>query len=633
MTPRPRAAGDLDSVPPAAWRRYAGLPLNLGIALASAAAIAGLWLVTAQRIVFEQEQAVAAAMQSNSNLAIAFEEQVFRTLKSAEQVAAFVREEYLRIGPEIPLRRWVERNVIRDEMFTVVSVVNEQGDVVASSLNTGPVNYADRTFFLAQRDAREDRLFVSPPVLGRITGSWQIPMSLRITRADGSFGGVVVMSVAPANFTQPYRQAHLDREDLLELTGLDGIVRAREPAGPNSLGKDAHGLPWFQRQARAAEGDFVDTGETTDGTARVISYRTLQSHPLMVTVGTPQAQAMAPVLQRRTTYIAVAASATAALLGFATLLIAVLARQRRVARALHASEALFRATFHQAAMGIARIAPDGHILGANEKYCRMLGYAEEDLRQRTLFDLSDGHTREAARRFLAQRIATHSPTLSPEIEKPYLRKDGSTLWVCEALGVVRRADGAPDFLVAVAQDITERKNLEARLSHDARHDALTGLPNRILFQDRFGQVIDSARRHGQLAGVLYLDLDGFKAVNDQHGHAVGDQLLCQVAQRLTGCMREEDTVSRFGGDEFGIVLAQAVRPQDCEQAARKILQALAQPFDLDGLTVQVTASVGAALFPTHGSDIAELVAHADAAMYAAKNAGKNQFSWGRDPPR
>ncbi len=612
---------------PAGWRGHAGAPLALSTALVCALAIAGIWLVTLQRIASEREQAVAAAMQSNANLAIAFEEQVARTLKAAEQVAAFVREEYLRAGPGVPLRRWVDEDVIREEMFTIVSVVNAAGEIVSSSQSTSKVNYADRPFFLAQRNAREDRLFVNPPVLGRVSGQWQIPMSLRIARADGSFGGVVVMSVAPASFTDTYHQAHLGQDDLLELTGLDGIVRARQAGGQNGPA-DAHALPWFQRRAEAPQGDFVDGGETTGGTARVISYRTMQDYPLMVTVGTSLAEALAPPQQRRATYIAVAGCASAALLAFAALLIWVLARQRRVARALHASEALFRATFHQAAMGIAHIAPDGRILGANEKYCDMLGYGDAELRTRSLFDLSDGHTREAARQFLAQRLATHSPTLSPEIEKPYLRKDGSTLWVCEALGVVRRADGRPDFLVAVAQDITARKNLEVRLAHDARHDALTGLPNRLLFQDRFAQVLDSARRRSQHAGLLYLDLDGFKAVNDLHGHAAGDLLLRQVAQRLQDAVRAEDTVSRFGGDEFGIVLASVAQPQDCEQVAGKILQALAQPFDLDGTAVHVRASVGAALFPHHGSDIATLVAHADAAMYAAKNAGKNRFSWG-----
>ena len=216
---------------------------------------------------------------------------------------------------------------------------------------------------------------------------------------------------------------------------------------------------------------------------------------------------------------------------------------------------------------------------------------------------------------------------APEIEKPYRRKDGTVLWVCEALGVVKDPAGKPDFLVAVVQDVTARKDLEARLSYDALHDALTGLPNRVMFEDRFARVLESARRYSRLAAVLYIDLDGFKDVNDSHGHAAGDVLLQQVARRLEGCVRAEDTIARFGGDEFGVVLTTLAQEDDAEVVAMKILQALAAPFDLGGTPVHVSASIGAALYPLHGRDADGLVAHADRAMYAAKRAGKNRFSW------
>lgn len=175
--------------------------LALAIALVCGVAIAGIWLTTLQRIASERTQAVAAALQANSNLAIAFEQQVFRMLKSAEQVAAFAREYYLQQGEGLDLQQWVGRYVIREPMFNIVSVVDAQGRIVASSLPTGAVNYADRAFFQAQQHATSDSLYVNVPVLGRVTGRWQIPMSLRITQPDGSFGGVVVVSVDPVHFT------------------------------------------------------------------------------------------------------------------------------------------------------------------------------------------------------------------------------------------------------------------------------------------------------------------------------------------------------------------------------------------------------------------------------------------------
>lgn len=608
-------------------RRYRlATPLSLAIALGCIAAVAGLWLVTLQRVAFEREQAVASAMQSNANLAIAFEQQVVRTLKAAEQVAAFVREQYLQQGTDINLRDWVARGVIREPMFTIISVVNEQGDIVSSSQETGAVNYSDRAFFQALQRSERDELFVSEPVLGRVSGQWRIPMALRIVREGGRFGGVVVMSVDPTNFTDFYRQADLGAQGLLELTGLDGVVRGRKSGGKVSFGADARGLPWFQRQAAAPEDDLIDAHGAVDGVPRILSYRSMAGHPLMVTVGSASSEVLEPVMQRRAGYLALAAGASVALLCFGALLIVVLARQRAVADALASSEGLFRATFHQAATGIAHITPEGRILRANDKFCRMLGYSLQELRQRDLFALSDEGEREAVRRFLAQRLVAHSPVLSPEMEKAYRRKDGGLLWVYEALGLVKDAQGRPDFLVVVTQDISAHKELEMRLSHDALHDALTGLPNRVMFNDRFARVLESARRYGRRAAVLYVDLDGFKSVNDQWGHAAGDQLLQQVARRLEDCVRAEDTVARLGGDEFGIVLAAIDQVEDCEVVADKVLSAMAQPFVLDSAVAQVSASVGAGLYPRHGSDADALLAQADAAMYAAKQAGKNRFS-------
>lgn len=608
-------------------RRYRlATPLSLAIALGCIAAVAGLWLVTLQRVAFEREQAVASAMQSNANLAIAFEQQVVRTLKAAEQVAAFVREQYLQQGTDINLRDWVARGVIREPMFTIISVVNEQGDIVSSSQETGAVNYSDRAFFQALQRSERDELFVSEPVLGRVSGQWRIPMALRIVREGGRFGGVVVMSVDPTNFTDFYRQADLGAQGLLELTGLDGVVRGRKSGGKVSFGADARSLPWFQRQAAAPEDDLIDAHGAVDGVPRILSYRSMAGHPLMVTVGSASSEVLEPVMQRRAGYLALAAGASVALLCFGALLIVVLARQRAVADALASSEGLFRATFHQAATGIAHITPEGRILRANDKFCRMLGYSLQELRQRDLFALSDEGEREAVRRFLAQRLVAHSPVLSPEMEKAYRRKDGGLLWVYEALGLVKDAQGRPDFLVVVTQDISAHKELEMRLSHDALHDALTGLPNRVMFNDRFARVLESARRYGRRAAVLYVDLDGFKSVNDQWGHAAGDQLLQQVARRLEDCVRAEDTVARLGGDEFGIVLAAIDQVEDCEVVADKVLSAMAQPFVLDSAVAQVSASVGAGLYPRHGSDADALLAQADAAMYAAKQAGKNRFS-------
>lgn len=622
--PRPTDAA------PSAPRHSEPLPLDLTIAMACVIGLSVIWLMTLQRIAHERAQAIASAMEANANLAIAFEQQVHRTLKAAEQVASFVREQYLNHADTLDLRRWETQGVIRDAMFNVVSVVDERGDIVRSSRLPLRVNYADREFFTTQRDVvpdlAQDALHVSQPVLGRVTGRWQVPLSLGIWRKDGRFAGVVVLSVDPATFTDFHRQVHLGPGGLLELTGLDGTVRGRKIDEDRGFGMDASDLPWFQRRAKAPAGSFVNE-DGPDGVSRIISYRTMADYPLMVTVGTPFTSELASTQRRRGAYLWLAGSVSAGLLLLTTLLLLALSRQRAAARALEASEALFRATFHQAAMGIVHLSPEGHILLANDKFCGMLGYDMAELRERTIFELGDPDHQQEARFLLRKRLSSDSVAALPEVEKTYLRKDGSLLWVCEALGVVQDRQGEPERVVAVVQDITARKALEARLSHDAMHDVLTGLPNRLMFHDRLSQVLESARRRQGLAAVLFLDLDGFKEVNDTLGHAAGDELLRQVARRLEACVRAEDTVARIGGDEFGVVLATVAQSGDCEQVAAKILEALTQPFALATHEVQISASVGGALFPAHGEDMDSLLARADTGMYAAKREGKGRFCW------
>jgi len=160
----------------------------------------------------------------------------------------------------------------------------------------------------------------------------------------------------------------------------------------------------------------------------------------------------------------------------------------------------------------------------------------------------------------------------------------------------------------------------------AQHDMLTELPNRAVVSDRLSQALAAARRNGHRVGLLYIDLDRFKPVNDAYGHAVGDQLLRQAAIRMRGCVRESDTVARFGGDEFVVLLPLIDTLADAATVAEKIRAALAAPFHLASLRVEVSSSIGVALYPDHGADEAALTLHADAAMYAAKNCGRDRVT-------
>jgi diguanylate cyclase (GGDEF)-like protein len=173
--------------------------------------------------------------------------------------------------------------------------------------------------------------------------------------------------------------------------------------------------------------------------------------------------------------------------------------------------------------------------------------------------------------------------------------------------------------------LTSLKQTNEQITHLAHHDVLTGLPNRILFYDRLNHAISGAHRNKTQLAVLFLDLDGFKQINDTLGHDAGDELLRMAAKRIQACVRESDTVARMGGDEFTIILCDVHTPNGQDNVAKKIIEAMASPFMINGKNCSVSASIGIALYPDNGVNADQLLKIADAAMYLAKNSGKNCY--------
>jgi len=204
---------------------------------------------------------------------------------------------------------------------------------------------------------------------------------------------------------------------------------------------------------------------------------------------------------------------------------------------------------------------------------------------------------------------------------------GKRLDVLYNASVYRDESGNVQGVFAAARDVTERKQFEQQLSHQATHDALTGLPNRMLFNDRLNQAIVQSHRDGHNTAVLFLDLDNFKQVNDTLGHAIGDELLCGVAERIRQALRERDTVARFGGDEYVVLLHDVLGQTDLDSVAIKILHAVALPFEIQGNLLYANASMGVTVFPKDGDTPEALLRNADTAMYVAKEQGRNTYRY------
>ena len=288
-----------------------------------------------------------------------------------------------------------------------------------------------------------------------------------------------------------------------------------------------------------------------------------------------------------------------------------------------ASEERYRRLFDLSPDGLL-IHTDGVIVLVNSKLVNMLGAASAaDLVGKPVVELFHPDYRERVRERMRNTFKEQRPS-APE-ERKLLRFDGAMLDIESAASLLTH-DGRPSVQV-VMRDITERKKASERLNYLAQYDALTALPNRSLFRDRLEQSLAQASRSRRPAAVLYIDLDRFKSVNDTLGHAVGDKLLKETAARLNACLRNGDTVGRFGGDEFGVILADLAKPADAGFVAQKIIDSLARPFDLDGNTVFVSASIGITLYPSDATEADVLNRNADAAMYRAKENGRNNYQF------
>lgn len=290
---------------------------------------------------------------------------------------------------------------------------------------------------------------------------------------------------------------------------------------------------------------------------------------------------------------------------------------------LRRTEEKYRAIFEDAVIGIFQASPDGRLLTINRAFATMHGYdtpeelleAAADSSRQVLLD-------KAQVRSWTQTLRKQDVVSGTEVE--VVCKDGSKKWVAVNIRAARNRDGSVAYHEGTVEDITEQKRAQQQVNFLAYYDALTGLPNRILLQERLREALSSFHS-GRRTALLFLDLDRFKLINDSLGHSFGDLLLRQVADRLQVQLRKQDTVSRVGGDEFLILLPGIDRIAEAEVTAARIVDSLTASFRIQGRTLSVSCSLGISIYPEHGRDEETLIKNADAAMYSAKEKGCNGF--------
>jgi PAS domain S-box-containing protein/diguanylate cyclase (GGDEF)-like protein len=312
-------------------------------------------------------------------------------------------------------------------------------------------------------------------------------------------------------------------------------------------------------------------------------------------------------------------------LGLVALLMFLFFQQRAVHKALLESENRFRNILENAPIGMAVVSLPGKFMQVNHALCDMLGYTRDELKQRNFQEITHPEDLETDLAYANELLKSQRSHYN--IEKRYITKTGEPLWVQLTGSVMRSPQGRPLYFIVQVEDISERKSAQDKMYYVAYFDPLTHLPNRRMLLDRLQQAVALARHHYRYMAVLYLSLDGFRRILDQFGPEVGDQLLKQAAARLVSALRDSDTVSHFGDNQFAILLPEVSSPEEVSQIVPKILSVLEDHLVVFGQRVEVTTSIGGAVYDPEVDDSAsDLLKRAEIEMCEVRTTGRNNFS-------
>lgn len=493
-------------------------------------------------------------------------------------------------------------------------------------------NVGYRDYFKKARDhASSDVLFVAPP-FQTVLGVWGMPLVRTVTVPSGGFNGIVVATLDPAYFTSLLGTVNYSRDMMTTIIHGNGLLFTMVPEWKELSGKNL-ALPgtMFSRHVAAGKQESLFNGLFhATGDQRMVALRTVQydglitDMPIMVAAGRKQSDIFSGWWAHLRNQLLVLA--TICVLSSLALLRYQQNKRLQLQQAAAANDKLRKLThgIENSASAVMITNIDGTIEYVNRKFCQLTGYSVEEAIGSNPRILKSDSTPHEVFENLWRTILSGSEWRGELLNR---RKNGELYWSIASISPLRDESGQITHFIANVEDINDRKNAEATIEHLAYYDPLTDLPNRRMLQDRLELALRRSRRQGNAMALLYLDLDGFKHVNDNLGHPAGDRLLREMATRFTSLLRDDDLVCRLGGDEFAVILHDLHNDEDAVVVAHKLLEEAALPLSLENTEVVVTASIGIALFPKDGDDVKTIEKNADIALYHAKGEGKNTFSF------
>ncbi|GJI98283.1 hypothetical protein RugamoR57_50010 [Duganella caerulea] len=590
------------------WLRR-GLDTHFSLPLFALLLLVAIWVVTFHEVDVERAHAREAAVDSLGELMGTYEAQVARSLDGIDQTLRVLKYAVERKGALGALPELGREGLLPPGVVFVVSIVDRNGVTVASNPRALPISVADQAYFKFHQERDSGATFVSQVTRDAANTEWHLHFTRRLDDEAGNFAGIVIVETDPAYFTSSYERSRLGEQGMLGLVGGDGVVRSLRVGDKLSFG---------QRMERPS-GQVA----MVEGVRRFIGMREVHGVALNVVVGLAEKEQMATFESERREKIGEASVASAVLVAATALLwlwswqgARHRARMRRAQETYAAASLASLDAFFvlREVRDIGGAIIDFRFVDANSRAEKMTGFSKEQLRLMTLCGLMPQARGNGMFDHLVHvtRVGgVHEQEWESNI--PQLR----ARWLHQQVVPVEGG------LVAIVRDISERKLAEGRMQHLAHHDTLTGLPNRGLIAERLDLTIAQASRSGGSVLVAFIDLDGFKLVNDGLGHNAGDELLKVVAARMSACLRAGDTVGRFGGDEFVLLLNEPRNGEDAAPVLERVREAVLESINVGGQEVQVSCSIGVAVYPNDGADAGTLLMHADAAMYRAKDMGKN----------
>jgi diguanylate cyclase (GGDEF)-like protein/PAS domain S-box-containing protein len=609
-------------------RFVSGNPIRLLI-LGGGLLIAAITIGTTIMAANFRERALSSAERELENtvllLARHFDQQLTDFIAVQKDVAAQIRTAGIASPADFRARMSTPETheALKDRVgghsdFAGVHVFDSEGTLINSSEHWPPldIKIADRAYFKTAKSAAAAAEPVSIELVrGRFSRDWTTVVAYRITTASGEFLGLVTRAIPPARFEKFFASLALGDGGSITIHDRDGILLARYPHVQSMIGLNFKNAPVHQRVLSKSDHGTTRIVSAIDGLHRLASARALTAFPIGIIATTTVSAALADWREQLSYMIAAAGLSVLVIAGMLFFVVRKLSQQHQM------EKQRLDTAVNNVPQGLVVYDKSGRITVCNDRYIEMFGLSPEAA--------MPGHTMQE---LIAHRKETGS-------------FDGDIDEFCDnimrnvALGkVTRQVTEAPDGRaiqiinqplesggwVATIEDVTERKRAEEQIAHLAHYDALTDLPNRVLFRAQLEQALDEVQSGEQLA-VLYIDIDEFKSVNDALGHSVGDELLKAVAGRLRGCLRQTDLAARLGGDEFAVIQTAVKNPSETTHLVERIYRAIREPYECGSHLISTDASIGIALAPGSGADLDQLLKNADLAMYAAKSAGRRTY--------